>query len=182
MRGGRSSVGLCVLSLLEERASYPYEVATRFVARYGDFFGSRHQNIYTSFDRLQARGLIQPVAAGARWGRQRGSERQPKVCYANTAAGHELVQRWLASPIPPRDARREVLIRLRAARPDDCEATLELLRLFERAVLDRAKPSSKPSRGIVDDLLFEVEDWDVQDQLRWVAAARDRISRQMANR
>lgn len=180
MRPGRSSVGLCVLSLLEERASYPYEVATRFVVRYGDLFGSRHQNIYTAFDRLEARGLIVPAPTVLPGARRRGSDRQPKVCYAATAAGAEQIRRWLSSPIPASDARRELTIRLRSTRPDDREATLRLLHLFERALLDQARPDPTPPRGIVDELLREAEDMGIREQLRWIATARHRLSGQPA--
>ena len=183
MKPARSSVNFVVLVLLCEKPSYAYEVATRFVARYGDFFRSRHQNIYTAFDRLGAQGLIEPVPVDTLESRPRSSERQPKVIYRVTAKGEELVRAWLRSPLPIRDARREVLIRMRSLDPHDCDGTLRLLeRLEETIPSDPASgPSeSRPPRGIVEELLREREELGIEELRRWIAAAREKVLHQVS--
>lgn len=183
MKPARSSVNHVVLCLLREKPSYAYEVATRFIARYGDFFRSRHQNIYTAFDRLEAQGLIEPVPVDRLESRPRGSDRQPKVVYRITSKADDLLAAWLFSPLPTRDARREVLIRMRSMDPNDYNGTLRLLeRLEETLPLESATPPSKlrPPRGIVEELLREKEAIGIEEQRRWIAAAREKVSRQLA--
>lgn len=119
-----------ILTALAERPATGAGLARRFDRVFGHFWQASHQQIYRELGRLEETGWIasEPVDQGP--GRQRR--------YRALAAGRRELTRWLASELPARSLRDEVMVRLRAQAAvggDAVQARLEARRDEEAAAL-----------------------------------------------
>lgn len=183
----RSTVDMAVLSVIIERPGHGYDVGTRFVSRYEGLYRTTVQHVYKNLRRLGQHGLIEPLdVVGAAPPGSRGQA--PKATFRATATGARTFRAWIAGPISPTAARRELFTRLRAlqaVRPDDHHGMLALLDRYQEAVLGSIGFVGRgPAVTVVDELAHEDHEATIEGQLRWCDAARekllDRIAREPA--
>jgi DNA-binding PadR family transcriptional regulator len=179
----RSTVNLAVLAVVLDMPGHGYDVGRRFEQLYGGLFGSSGNHVYRSLDSLQRKGMVEAAPhAAARVGDVTPLEMRRKSFWRATPEGARTISRWLAAPIPPEDARRELWIRLRAVRADDYDRILEVFDCYEEALLASVgfvRPAAEPS--IIDVLAREDQEAFVEGQLRWLAGAREQVHQWKAN-
>jgi DNA-binding PadR family transcriptional regulator len=95
-----------LLTLLETRPMYGYELRSEFEARTGATWPLNVGQVYTTLARLERDGLVEPT----------GDDGKGHAYYRITDAGREVVHDWFATPVsrssPPRD---ELAIKLAMA-------------------------------------------------------------------
>lgn len=91
-----------ILGLLERQPSTGYELARKFDLSLATAWHASHSQIYPELSRLEAAGLVEVVARGAR---------QSKT-YALTEGGRDELRRWLIKEAPDRSQRNEGALRL----------------------------------------------------------------------
>ncbi len=96
------SVRHAILGLLARKPSTGYELAQMFDLSLRTAWHASHSQIYPELGKLQASGMVEVVARGAR-----GSK-----TYALTETGHEELRRWLVEEDPDRSQRSESAVRL----------------------------------------------------------------------
>jgi hypothetical protein len=183
LRSLKSTVNTAVLSLVIARPSTAYEVGRRFVGQFGSLFASSQRNVYTTLERLEAQSLIE------RFGRERAAGEpvapEPPAHLRATAAGARAYRGWLASPLEggtpygaltdPGVARRDVLVRLQAVRPDDLDTIAAILDAYEGVLLQHLRQPRAADGSLLAALLHDERALGVQVQLQWVATARGRL-------
>jgi PadR family transcriptional regulator, regulatory protein AphA len=168
-----------VLGLLTWQPMTGYELASKFDISLGNAWHASHSQIYPELGKLEAEGMIEVIARGARNSRT----------YGVTSDGREELRRWLVDVEPNRQQRSESGVRSflapRLLAPADARLALERdLRdiLIQREMLeqiqariDDAEPGSQPFAPAVDLGLRinpVIEGW-IRDQLTELAAADD---------
>ncbi|WP_210493253.1 PadR family transcriptional regulator [Patulibacter sp. SYSU D01012] len=91
------SLAHALLGLLADHPGTGYELRQRFEVSLRSAWYASHSQIYPELARLEARGLVEVVARGAR-----GSK-----TWAVTDAGRDELRRWLVETEPNRDVRNE---------------------------------------------------------------------------
>ena len=131
----RSSVNWTVLGLVIERASYGWELWTRFERLYGDVLpiGSE-SNVYGALDALRDRGFIEGVGEPRRGGS--GANRQPKPHYRATAEGVEAYASWVIAQAREHNRRSLLFARQLGALAQQPQTALGILERYELACLD----------------------------------------------
>jgi DNA-binding PadR family transcriptional regulator len=166
------SVRYGLLTLLEQRPMYGYQLRQEFEASTGSTWPLNVGQVYTTLNRLARDGLIE-VSAG-------GDETQRM--YAISPAGHDEVDAWFATPVrhqsPPRD---ELAIKLALAvrTPDvDVRAVIQAQRSATvRALQDytRAREAAADDLSwllVADSLIFAAE-----AEIRWLDHCEARLAR-----
>jgi DNA-binding PadR family transcriptional regulator len=178
----RSTVDMAVLSVVIERPGHGYDIAVRVVSRFSPVYRTRVQNVYTNLKRLRAGGLVEPMACDL--DESPDLHAQPRgATLRATAAGARTFREWLATPIPPHEARRELFTRLRALREDDYGTMLLLIHRYRDAVLGSLGFASiGVPLTVVDDLAREDHEASIEAQLRWADAAQEKLERLVAVR
>lgn len=94
------SVKHAVLGLLAERRGYGYDLAQRFQERIGPGWQLNPSAIYPALDQLERAGHVTATT------QRGGTHRSPRVVYAATSSGAQLLDAWLhttvAAPEPVR--------------------------------------------------------------------------------
>jgi DNA-binding PadR family transcriptional regulator len=131
----RSSVNWTVLGLVIERASYGWELWTRFERLYGDVLpiGSE-SNVYGALDALRDRGFIEGVREPRRDGS--GANRQPKPHYRATAEGVDAYAAWVIAQAREHNRRSLLFARQLGALAQQPQTALGILERYELACLD----------------------------------------------
>jgi len=186
-QGAKSTVDMAVLSVVIERPGHGYDIGTRFVSRYEGLYRTSVQNVYANINRLRARGFIEPIdIEGEEPPVTRGQA--PKATFRATGTGARTFRTWMAGPISPAAARRELFTRMRALhvlRPNDYHGMLALLDRYQDAVLRSIGFVGRgPAVTVVDELAREDHEATIEGQLRFCDAARetllDLIARELA--
>jgi len=90
-----------VLGLLSLSPSTGYELTQRFDRSLSNAWHASHSQIYPELSKLEAEGMVEVVAEGARRSRT----------WAATDAGREELRRWLVEAEPVRPQRNETALR-----------------------------------------------------------------------
>ena len=172
----KASAKYAVLGLLLERSSYGYEVLVRFRRAFGAAqWAVSPQGLYSSLDRLERDGLIEPLGDVV----DDASRRQPKRPYRVTPAGVAELHRFLAAPMGPDASRAELLVRLRCGAAHDAGALPRMLDDHERACLDElvqiGAEAARDGDALFDRLTREQRRLGVEARLAWVGYAREQL-------
>ena len=179
------SIRYGLLTLLERRPMYGYQLRQEFEASTGATWPLNVGQVYTTLARLERDGLV-AVAEGADGGGGADGDSSQRV-YAITDSGHAEVRAWFATPVrhssPPRD---ELAIKLAIAVtvPDvDVAAIVQRQRTATvRALQDytRLKRKGSPDESqhdlawslVLDSLIFAAE-----AEVRWLDHCESRLAR-----
>jgi DNA-binding PadR family transcriptional regulator len=110
-----------LLVALREQPASGLDLAKRFDRSIGFFWRATHQQIYRVLARMDADGWVVARTVG-----QAG--RPDKKVYEVTAAGAEVLRRWLAAPTEVEPLRSELAVKLRGASFGDPGAVAEVAR------------------------------------------------------
>lgn len=160
---GSLSVGLsmalkhALLGLLAERRGYGYDLKQR-LGRLG--WEVNPGGLYNALDRLETRGLIRPIAEGARSeARRRRSRRaSPRVMYELTADGRRELDRWLVGSPRRAPMRDEFPLQLTFSRAEHLPRLIEITFELERECIQRLAEASNELK--IEELLRRGEAWD----------------------
>jgi DNA-binding PadR family transcriptional regulator len=164
-----------LLLLLAEQPRHGYELKTLFEQRTGELWQLNTGQIYTTLERLERDGLVEPTdevaAADAR-----------RRAYRLTDAGRDETEAWLGAPLAPDTPRDELVMKvLLVAASGDHTAALatidghrhELLaRLQEVRRRQRAAAPTLSARLVADALAVRAE-----ADLRWLDLCVERLAR-----
>jgi len=165
-----------VLGLLLDQPSYGYEVLVRFRRAFDVAqWGISPQGLYSSLDRLERDGLIEPVDTSDHDARRR----QPKTPYRVTPSGADELRRFLETPMSADPSRAELLVRLQCVAARDTDALLRMLDEHEQACLDELGRIPERPRAaddsLVERLALEERRLGIQARLLWVDYARHEL-------
>ena len=176
------SVRYGLLTLLETRPMYGYELRSEFEARTGGTWPLNVGQVYTTLARLERDGLVEPA----------GDDGKGHAYYAITEGGRRAVHAWFATPVgranPPRD---ELAIKLAIAVSVpgvDVRAVVQAQRTATMKALQdytllkrRAGDGTTGDRDdlawllVLDSLVFQAE-----AEIRWLDHCEARLARAAA--
>ena len=139
-----------ILVSLSERAATGYDLGRRFDASIGHFWRASHQQIYKVLGQMEADGLVASEAVA-----QAG--KPDKKVYVMTAAGHDELRRWAATPTSPEPLRSEFAVKLRALGERDRAAAIDDVERRRSEHLTRLEYYEKsaarfyPDPSVIDD-------------------------------
>ena len=159
---------------------YGYQLRAQFESRTGATWPLNVGQVYTTLQRLERDGLVEPADA------EDSDEGSGQVVYRITDAGREAVRAWFATPVsrttPPRD---ELAIKLavavtlpgidvRAIVQRQRTATVRALQDYTRLKQRAADPTGADlAWGLVlDSLVFQAE-----AEIRWLDHCEARLAR-----
>jgi DNA-binding PadR family transcriptional regulator len=160
-----------LLALLAEEPRHGYELKTAFERRTGGEWAINIGQVYTTLQRLERDGLVEPIGSGA--------ERND---YRLTAAGRAQLDTWYATPVvvegPPRDELMiKVLLAVAAADVDVANilqgqrrASIEQLQAYTRR-----KARAHPTDDLAFLLMLDALIFRTEAEIRWLDAAEARI-------
>jgi DNA-binding PadR family transcriptional regulator len=155
-----------VLGLLADGPLHGYEVKTRFEAMFGGTWDVNIGQVYTTLQRLERDGLIEPAGERGDRGRQ---------AYALTRPGAQLLQTWISEPESgPQQLRDAIFVKLLLSQRLGDGHRPELLHRQRRVYLQRLKDLTaleKRARAEGrDDLVLLVRGGVLHTEadLRWV--------------
>jgi DNA-binding PadR family transcriptional regulator len=120
-----------VLGLLAEEPLHGYEVKNRFEAMLGQTWEVNIGQVYTTLQRLERDGLVQPVGA-------RGD--RGKLQYKLSPRGRQALEAWIAEPDSgPQQLHEEIYVKLLVASRVANGGLGTLLRRQKRAYLQRLR-------------------------------------------
>jgi DNA-binding PadR family transcriptional regulator len=170
--GGTVSVRYGLLTLLEQRPMYGYQLRQEFEASTGSTWPLNVGQVYTTLTRLERDGLVEVTDDGD----------EAQRVYAISPAGRVEVRAWFATPVrhqsPPRD---ELAIKLALAvrTPEvDVRAVIQAQRTSTmRALQDytRAREAATDDLSwllVADSLIFAAE-----AEIRWLDHCETRLAR-----
>jgi len=160
-----------LLALLAEEERHGYELKTAFERRTGGQWAINIGQVYTTLQRLERDGLVEPAGADG--------ERND---YRITAAGRGQLDEWYATPVvaegPPRD---ELMIKvLLAVAAADVDVT-DLLQRQRRASIEqlqaytRRKARAHPADDLAFLMMLDALIYRTEGEIRWLDAAEARI-------
>jgi DNA-binding PadR family transcriptional regulator len=160
-----------LLALLAEEPRHGYDLKTAFERRTGGEWAVNIGQVYTTLQRLERDGLVEPVAGDA--------ERKD---YRITSNGRAQLEAWYATPIvsdgPPRD---ELMIKvLLAVAAADVDVT-DILQRQRRASIEqlqaytRRKARAHPTDDLAFLLMLDALIFRTEAEIRWLDAAEARI-------
>jgi DNA-binding PadR family transcriptional regulator len=173
------SIRHSLLTLLERRPMYGYELRSEFEARTGATWPLNVGQVYSTLGRLERDGLVEPA----------GDDGKGHAYYRITAGGRKVVHDWFATPVsrsnPPRD---ELAIKLAMAvsvrgldvrdvvqrqRTATMRALQEYTLLKPRAAEAAAdEPGDLAWLLVLDALVFQAE-----AEIRWLDHCESRLAR-----
>jgi len=174
------SIRYGLLTLLERRPMYGYQLRQEFEASTGATWPLNVGQVYTTLARLERDGLV-AVAEGADGGGGADGDSSQRV-YAITDSGHAEVRAWFATPVrhssPPRD---ELAIKLALAvhTPGvDVHGVIQAQRTATVRALQeytRAREAAADDLSwllVADSLIFAAE-----AEIRWLDHCETRLAR-----
>lgn len=174
-----------LLALLADGPRHGYQLKTDFEAATGGVWPLNVGQVYTTLDRLQADGLVEPAPADDGGGESR--DRRP---WRITRDGKEALEAWFdeiaVDPVPPRDEFLvKVLLALGRSHLEALEVIdrqrSELYRLVQqdrRARRDRTRTGEPPSpvADLAAELMADAVAARREADLRWLDLCEARIS------
>jgi DNA-binding PadR family transcriptional regulator len=162
-----------LLTLLAERPRHGYELKAAFEASTGELWRLNTGQIYTTLERLERDGLVEPDP-----GAGDDERRRP---YRLTGAGRAEVEAWLRAPIgsdsPPRD---ELVMKVLLAARRDPATALSLIDAQRHQMLSTLHDLRRDQRAGDDDLaarlVADAQAVRVEADLRWLDLCVDRLS------
>jgi DNA-binding PadR family transcriptional regulator len=160
-----------LLALLAEEPRHGYELKTAFERRTAGEWAINIGQVYTTLQRLERDGLVEPVGGQA-----------DRNDYRITGAGRAQLEAWYAAPVvaegPPRD---ELMIKvLLAVAAADVDVT-DVLQRQRRASLEqlqaytRRKARAHPTDDLAFLLMLDALIFRTEAEIRWLDAAEARI-------
>jgi DNA-binding PadR family transcriptional regulator len=160
-----------LLALLAEESRHGYELKTAFERRTGGEWAINIGQVYTTLQRLERDGLVEPTG-------HEGDRRDYRI----TPAGRAQLDQWYATPVvaegPPRD---ELMIKvLLAVAAADVDVT-DLLQRQRRASVEqlqaytRRKARAHPTDDLAFLLMLDALIFRTEAEIRWLDAAEARI-------
>jgi DNA-binding PadR family transcriptional regulator len=180
-----------LLALLDQGPRYGYQLRTEFESRTGATWPLNVGQVYTTLNRLERDGLVEPAGADA----------EGHVFYAVTDKGRAELRAWFGTPVrrdnPPRD---ELAIKLAMAvtvpgvdvrevvqgqRHHTMRALQDYTRLKARALAAEQEPAEGEQQGdrelawllVLEQLIFQAE-----AEIRWLDHCETRLARHAARR
>jgi DNA-binding PadR family transcriptional regulator len=168
---GQMSFRYGLLALLAEEPHHGYELKTAFERRTGGEWAINVGQVYTTLQRLERDGLVEPTGGDG--------ERND---YRITAAGNAQLEGWYQSPVAPAGRPRDelmikVLLAVAAANVD----VTGLLQRQRRASLEqlqgytRRKARAHPIEDLAFLLMLDALIFRTEAEIRWLDAAEERI-------
>ena len=176
------SVRQGILALLAEEPRHGYQLKTEFERRTAGVWPLNVGQVYTTLDRLERDGLVEPVD-GAGGGRNQRA-------YRLTEAGRGDLRRWLEdespAPTPPRD---DLVVKVLLAATADPAAALDIIaaqRTARFAVLQRRRRAQRQAAAaeapdLARELVQDALAVRVEAELRWLDQCEARL-REAASR
>lgn len=163
-----------LLTLLAERPRHGYELKAAFEASTGELWRLNTGQIYTTLERLERDGLVEPDPGA-------GGDDARRRPYRLTGAGRDEVEAWLRAPIgsdsPPRD---ELVMKVLLAARRDRAAALALIDAQRHQLLSTLHDLRRDQRARGDDLagrlVADAQAVRVEADLRWLDLCVDRLS------
>ena len=169
------SVGMSLLSVLDEGPTYGLRLKQEFEARTGGVWALNVGQVYTTLDRLERDGLVRQIPESSVEGQK---------VHEITALGRERLRDWFTQPFrasPP--GRDEFVLKLvMASRHPAVDAqdviqverrnTIEQLREFTRLKRDTPTDADLGWLFLVDSLIFKAE-----ARVRWLDTCEARLHR-----
>lgn len=160
-----------LLALLAEEPRHGYELKTAFERRTGGEWAINIGQVYTTLQRLERDGLVEPTGSQAE-----------RIDYRITPAGRAQLAAWYATPVvpagPPRD---ELMIKvLLAVAASDIDVT-DILQRQRRASIEqlqaytRRKARAHPTDDLAFLLMLDALIFRTEAEIRWLDAAEARI-------
>lgn len=167
------SVGMSLLTILDEGPSYGLQLKNQFEARTGGVWPLNVGQVYTTLRRLQRDGFVEADSSDAA---------ESQKLYAVTPAGRERLEAWFRQPAagdPP--AREELVLKLvMASRRGRAEAldvvqverrgAVQLLQQFTRLKREAPDAADVGWLLLLDGLIFATE-----ARVRWLDTCEARI-------
>ncbi|HEX5467025.1 MAG TPA: PadR family transcriptional regulator [Candidatus Limnocylindrales bacterium] len=187
------SVRYGLLAILAEAPNHGYQLKTDFERRTAGSWQLNIGQIYTTLQRLERDGLVEPLTASDRHAataaeprgaeaRTAGPRADERHAYRITAAGRAQLEAWLDQPVitegPPRD---ELTIKvLLAVAAGDIEVTAILQRQRTASVeqlqaYTRRKAQADPERDLALLILLDALIFRTEAEVRWLDATEARI-------
>jgi DNA-binding PadR family transcriptional regulator len=169
------SVGMSLLTILDEGPNYGLRLKQEFEARTGGVWPLNVGQVYTTLDRLERDGLVQEVPEASVEGQK---------MHRITQAGHDRLKGWFERPAaagqPPRD---ELVLKLvMAARHPGIDAAhviqterkgaVQMLQEFTQLKRDAPTDADLGWSFLVDSLIFRTE-----ARVRWLDTCEARLQR-----
>jgi DNA-binding PadR family transcriptional regulator len=166
-----------LLALLAEAPRHGYQLKTDFERRTGGNWAINVGQVYTTLQRLERDGLVEPAGGD-------GDRNEYRI----TGAGREQLDAWFVNPVvpegPPRD---ELTIKvLLAVAATDVDVT-DLLQRQRRASVEqlqaytRRKAQADPDQDLAFLLMLDALIFRAESEIRWLDACEARI-RDAANK
>jgi DNA-binding PadR family transcriptional regulator len=160
-----------VLALLAEQPRHGYEIKTALERRTGGAWAINVGQVYTTLQRLERDGLVEPLAGDG--------ERND---YRITGAGRAQLDEWYATPVVAEAAPRdELTIKvLLAVAASEIDVT-EMLQRQRRASIEqlqgytRRKARADPAADVAFLLMLDALIFRTEAEIRWLDAAEARI-------
>ena len=114
------SLRAAILGFLELEPTTGYTLKQRFEGSVGSFWSVTQSQIYRELHALEREGLVSVK-------RERGGGKPDRKVYGATAAGREVLHRWLREPLEPLQLRHPLLLKLvfsSEVEPDALDAVL----------------------------------------------------------
>jgi DNA-binding PadR family transcriptional regulator len=165
------SVKLGLLALLDEGPMYGYQLHVAFKARTGDTWPLNIGQVYTTLQRLERDGLVEPA----------GDDGDGHQIYALTDAGRLELTAWFTTPVARADRPRdELAIKLAVALSVSDVDVREVIQTQRAATLRDLQELTREKRGVdetdlayllsLDSLIFQAE-----AEARWLDSCEERL-------
>jgi DNA-binding PadR family transcriptional regulator len=166
-----------LLALLSEGPKYGLQLREEFEARTGEVWPVNVGQVYTTLQRLERDGLVEPVEAD-------GDEPDsPQKDFRITEAGQVELDQWLRTPpadtLPPRN---ELVIKILVARELPGVDVFEVIQVHRRHLIELMQQWTrlKEDEGQYDvalALAVDAELFRLESTVRWLDAADGRLKR-----
>lgn len=120
-----STLAFALLGLLAREPLSGYDVTRHIRERVGFFWSTSHSQVYPELARLEQKGLVTHQVVEQR-------DRPDKKVYSITAQGLKALSEWVTTPVAPRPARDELVLRAYSAWVADPREAAALFREHER--------------------------------------------------
>ena len=165
------SVRFGLLALLAEAPTHGYQLKTAFEERTGGSWAINIGQVYTTLQRLERDGLVEPSES-------HGERRDYRI----TASGQGQLEAWFASPVvPDAPTRDELTIKvLLAVAAGDVDVTGVLQRQRTATVeqlqaYTRRKAQAHPDRDLAFLIMLDALIYKAEAEVRWLDACEARI-------
>ena len=167
------SVRLGLLAVLADGEAHGYQLRTDFERRTGGSWALNIGQVYTTLQRLERDGLVEPLPA-------QGDHHDYRI----TDRGRIELHDWFAAPVVPEGpARDELTIKVLLAVASADVDVSELLQRQRRASIEqlqaytRRKAQADPDRDAVFLILLDALIFRTEAEVRWLDASEARITK-----